>query len=526
MAVLADLTEEEKYLLAIIVDQSGVDQAEFMWTDETSKDFVFRCWDFQYSWYRNRSKFQIDQCVAEGSSIITGRGNVPIEEVVTGDTVLTHKGNWGTVTATWDRGIQDTVIVSGEGFKVRVTPDHRIYSLRRAMKPEWTEARNLIAGRGNKSDSVSMWVDPGEQIWVDVKKVKSDRPARCYDLEVIGDNSFVADGIAVHNCGRAIGKSNGIQMRAFAFPFTNPGEEMLLTAPELIHLDPVTRAVEQRVLSVRFSREFLQKSGTGNGIRHRPFEARFRNGSRIVGRIPQKDGRGVKGSVSVDSSILTSRGLRSASNIKIGDMLYTHNDRFRPVSEIHRYKSNITHVRTADSHGVITVSGNHRFYTLRQEDYYPTWAIVDSIIGEKIATPTHFPAISENLDQQIEMAIDEVYREGVFPGWLFGASEMVRYAILNDFRLDDEILPVTERNTAVGLKLLLQSLGMRATIAKDGAFYEIQVGDKLENRLGDNIFWSQVTEVIESDDLEEVVDFVVEDDFSYISDGVVSKGSS
>jgi hypothetical protein len=157
MAVLADLTEEEKYFFAILQDQSGIDQAEFSWTDETSPDFVFRCWDFQYPWYRTRAKFQIDQCA------------------------------------------------------------------------------------------------------------------------------------------RAIGKSVGIQMRAWAFAFTNPGEEMLITAPEMIHLDPVTKNIEDRILSARLSREFLKKSGTSSGITHRPFEAKFRNGSRVVGRIPQKDGRGVKG---------------------------------------------------------------------------------------------------------------------------------------------------------------------------------------------------------------------------------------
>lgn len=157
MSVIADLTEEERYFFAILQDQSGIDQAEFSWTDETSPDFVFRCWDYQYPWYRTRAKFQIDQCA------------------------------------------------------------------------------------------------------------------------------------------RAIGKSVGIQMRAWAFAFTNPGEEMLVTAPEMIHLDPVTKNVEDRIMSTRLSREFLKKSGTSNGITHRPFEARFRNGSRIVGRIPQKDGRGVKG---------------------------------------------------------------------------------------------------------------------------------------------------------------------------------------------------------------------------------------
>lgn len=157
MPVLEDLSEEERYLVAILLDESGVDIAEFMWKDDTQDDGLFRCWDYQIPWYRDKSKFAIDQC------------------------------------------------------------------------------------------------------------------------------------------GRAVGKSVGIQMRAFAFPFSNPGEEMLITAPEMIHLDPVTRYIEDRVLSIRLSRELLFASGNSNGIRQRPFEAKFRNGSRIVGRIPQRDGKGVKG---------------------------------------------------------------------------------------------------------------------------------------------------------------------------------------------------------------------------------------
>lgn len=157
MSALADLTEEERYLLAILTDTSGVDQAEYCWVDETSPDAVYRCWDFQIPWARTEAKLAIDQC------------------------------------------------------------------------------------------------------------------------------------------GRSVGKSESIQMRAFAFPFCHPGEQMLLTAPEMIHLDPVTKAVEGRLTSARLSREFLAKGRATDGFTHKPFEARFRNKARITGRIPQKDGKGVKG---------------------------------------------------------------------------------------------------------------------------------------------------------------------------------------------------------------------------------------
>jgi len=157
MSVLEALTEDESYLIALLMDPSGVDIAEFLWKDPDQRDNLFRCYPYQYPWYRNDSKKQIDQCA------------------------------------------------------------------------------------------------------------------------------------------RAIGKSVGIQMRGFAFPFTNPGNEMLITAPEMIHLDPVTKNIEDRLMSTRLSREMLKSGNQSNGITHRPFEAKFRNGAKIVGRIPQKDGKGVKG---------------------------------------------------------------------------------------------------------------------------------------------------------------------------------------------------------------------------------------
>lgn len=163
MAVLEALTDEEKMLVALLLDPSGIDIAEFLWKDPDAKnkagkkDQLFRCWSYQYPWYRNDSKKQIDQC------------------------------------------------------------------------------------------------------------------------------------------GRAIGKSVGIQMRAYAFPFCNPGQDMLITAPEMIHLDPVTKVIEDRLMATRLSREMLKSGNQSSGITHRPFEAKFKNNAKIVGRIPQKDGKGVKG---------------------------------------------------------------------------------------------------------------------------------------------------------------------------------------------------------------------------------------
>lgn len=157
MSAIPTLDEEESYLAAILDDPSGIELAEFLWTDEEKPDRCFRVWDFQWTWYHNDSTFQIDQA------------------------------------------------------------------------------------------------------------------------------------------GRSLGKSVGITMRAFAFPFNFPGQEMLITAPELNHLRPITDKVENLILGNRLSRELLPRV-KGAGINHQPqFQARFQNGARIISRLPNRDGKGVKG---------------------------------------------------------------------------------------------------------------------------------------------------------------------------------------------------------------------------------------
>jgi hypothetical protein len=98
----------------------------------------------------------------------------------------------------------------------------------------------------------------------------------------------------IDQCARSVGKSMSIKIRAFAFPFLHPGQEMVITAPELNHLSPITGLVENLFHTIRLGRLMLPR-GQYAGTTHRPFQMDFLNGSRILGRIPQKDGKGVKG---------------------------------------------------------------------------------------------------------------------------------------------------------------------------------------------------------------------------------------
>lgn len=154
-SVLEDLTEEEQYLWCLLQDESGLDQAEFLWYASEKDDGCFRAWPFQWSWWRTTSAYQIDQCA------------------------------------------------------------------------------------------------------------------------------------------RSVGKSLSIKARGFAFGLVHPGQEMVITAPELVHLEPIVGLIENQIYSTRLTAELLMKGKSA--VTHRPFQMNFANGARLIGRIPQRDGKGVKG---------------------------------------------------------------------------------------------------------------------------------------------------------------------------------------------------------------------------------------
>lgn len=136
-------------------------------------------------------------------------------------------------------------------------------------------------------------IELAEFLWVDEDPGNDDRCFRVRDYQWTWyRNESVYQ---IDQCGRSVGKSLGIQMRAFAFVFNFPGQEMLITAPELNHLRPVTDKVEHMLLGNRLSREMLPNT-RGSGINHQPqFQVVFKNNSRIISRLPQRDGKGVKG---------------------------------------------------------------------------------------------------------------------------------------------------------------------------------------------------------------------------------------
>ncbi len=175
---------------------------------------------------------------------------------------------------------------------------------------------------------------------------------------------------------------------------------MLITAPELVHLEPIVSLVESQIFATRLSRELIVQ-GRG-GITHRPFQANFSNASRIIGRIPQRDGRGVKGCLLNTELIVTERGTIQAQEVIVGDRVFTHTGEWQEVRAVEHDVNDCYEVRGAGSFPV-TVSCDHRFFgaenaaTKKQErDFLPLgWHDVELLTEHQIywATPTKFPKL-------------------------------------------------------------------------------------------------------------------------------------
>lgn len=104
------------------------------------------------------------------------------------------------------------------------------------------------------------------------------------------------DHYAGFSCARSVGKTEREVIYGFMHFFRRSMQNLLITAPELLHLKPLAKQIENRIEGCRLTRECLKRDKVGQtGFSHNPFGVEYADGTMIHGRIPQRDGRGVKG---------------------------------------------------------------------------------------------------------------------------------------------------------------------------------------------------------------------------------------
>lgn len=138
-------------------------------------------------------------CFVAGTLVNTTGGLKSIEQVKEGDFVLTHKNRYQKVLQTMSsvkKGIC-TVKVQGSPH-TQCTPNHPFYIKKENIsEPYWEVAENLKCG-----DLVMLPKADADALWVPVRDIvyEHDRTEEVFNLEVETDNSYTANGLAVHNC--------------------------------------------------------------------------------------------------------------------------------------------------------------------------------------------------------------------------------------------------------------------------------------------------------------------------------------
>lgn len=157
-------------------------------------------------------------CFLEDTSIITNAGKKPIQDVEIGDVVLTHMSRYRKVTKTFKNPLGERKIICvslGNGQEVFCTEEHPFWAILKTEGfPEWVPAiklkpNNMVLTMGEEHYT-NEWIPVAEIIPTDIA------PEFVYNIEVTEDNSYTADGVAVHNCqdysvARPNNQSHGLQ---------------------------------------------------------------------------------------------------------------------------------------------------------------------------------------------------------------------------------------------------------------------------------------------------------------------------
>ncbi len=157
-------------------------------------------------------------CFAAGTRITLASGvGVPIEHIAPGERVITHLGRVRPVARVFRRAYRGPVLlldIEGRRAPLRVTPEHPLWTPRGFVTAgELGPGARLVAVATVRGERRALAAAVGSSLASDgIRPVVSLSTARIlgvatqemtgfvYNIEVEDDQSYVADGVAVHNC--------------------------------------------------------------------------------------------------------------------------------------------------------------------------------------------------------------------------------------------------------------------------------------------------------------------------------------
>ena len=219
------------------------------------------------------------------------------------------------------------------------------------------------------------------------------------------------DGYGAFPCARKVGKTESIKAKAVSHTFKRQGEDMLVTAPELIHLHALTEHIEQRLTEVRLTRDFLKRDAQKTGFTHKPFQVDFADGTRIMGRIPRLSGTGVKGMHEPDMIMDEAQDYPPKGYTEIHETVQKdHCDRTGKLDFIYHL------------YGVHSGAAGGRFETLAQSGEFsvtaitalmrPNWNKAEKMAAAAMYGGTHSPDYRRNILGEPGTALSQFFVSG------------------------------------------------------------------------------------------------------------------
>ena len=155
----------------------------------------------------NPKDYLLTHCFPAGHMVLMADGTEkPIEQVVVGDEVVTHAGNIHPVTQVMRREVdEDLVTVKSTSLdEVACTGEHPFYVIRDqdGAVPQWVGARDLREGDRTYTPTLHETAVPDAVPVVSEIEHIGRRHFRgtVYNLSVEGDESYLVNRQAVHNC--------------------------------------------------------------------------------------------------------------------------------------------------------------------------------------------------------------------------------------------------------------------------------------------------------------------------------------
>ncbi|MCI0544070.1 MAG: Hint domain-containing protein [Actinobacteria bacterium] len=276
-------------------------------------------------------------CFPAGARVMTREGFTPIEKIEPGDLVLTHEGRYQHVVETMQRQIDEDLVRLHIGNQVlTATQNHPLLRIC-GNEIEWVAAGDI--GLGDAVFTMPNHESGKRRLGTAVPALRIDMvpfSGTVYNLQVEEDESYVVDGVVVHNCFILSVKDD----------LVNPGGIMDLWVREA-RIFKFGSGAGSNFSSIRAENERLSGGGKSSGVM-----SFLKIGDRAAGAIK---------CLHADTEIVTGKGTFPIKEVEVGDAVVTRHGS-RTVTAVHDNGVRpLKRVRTALGDEILATP-EHRFW--------------------------------------------------------------------------------------------------------------------------------------------------------------------